>query len=219
MGKIYFVCILMLFSMSAAAATRCKHLFIPETTMLGGVTIQDLEVAMKNSRPYYIGSNLLGPQEKLIPLLINDQDKVTNLGITAAQIGKALRLLLEANPDYNRLAVGQHVWEYKSADIKYLVRCIRFAGGAKSVFRDNLTSKDTIVITNLNTNQSITFGDIQIPFIERYGFYEGVEIAFRLDPSRIVEVLPFVLKLNASDYGLQKWPALPSDPWWSENFK
>ena len=64
---------------------------------------------------------------------------------------------------------------------------IRTRGTQESPFEDELFGQDKFVITNLNNQKTISFGDLVPLLIERYGFYEG-NTEWRVEPSTILEV-------------------------------
>jgi hypothetical protein len=70
----------------------------------------------------------------------------------------------------------------------YSVKRIGFRGWQDSPFNDRLTASENFMVTNVNTGEQITFSAMVPEYIRRYGFYEGRETSYRVDPAKIISM-------------------------------
>lgn len=169
-------------------------------TELNGLPISEIESLMRpgDSDPRMSKAGFLGPEEKLLDVLVEDNDFVTSRGLTHRQLAIPLRQLMnladlsravsESNPAvYNA--------EFTHAGKNWKVEFFYTDGTQYSPFNDQTDSGNVYTITNLENNQTLQVAELVAVMIERYGFYEGHGTTYRVPPSSIIDLLG--LKANA----------------------
>lgn len=179
-----------------------KTSLIRTVTELNGIPIAELEKSMRpGSRAY---SGFLGPEESLIEVLAADNDLVLGLGLTHQQIALALEKLIRTDVstlpslDYEgaifRRAPGTVIdvvdaWNVEYNDEPLVLGFNSYLGYVSSPFGDYWKSANDYAVYNRRTKQSFKFSHLHIAMIYRYGFYEGKNVPYRLNPLDVIQVL------------------------------
>ena len=71
---------------------------------------------------------------------------------------------------------------------RYKVEGAVFCGSQSSPFADNTSTCMDIKVTNLDNHTNLTYSGLVPDLIWRYGFYEGRETKYRVEPKDIVTV-------------------------------
>lgn len=165
-------------------------------------TIQELEQKMKPS--HGSESGFLGEKEKLLDILVKDNDFVLSQGLTHQSLAEPLKVARTfAHEENHKLIdlVGKidlmellemqnkgNVMQYEG--YKYQVKMISYRGIQNSPFNDNTKTNCDVIITNIDNKENLAFSGLVPDMIERYGFYEGKETPYRVEPSQIIKTFP-----------------------------
>lgn len=150
---------------------------------INGVSIADLEAFMRPGADSQAG--FLGKDESLLQLLVNDNTCVLEkLKTTHQELADRIFNFREKNPFDH----GTQKINYQG--IPYEVKYARTKGWQDSPFKDGTKGSEEITIKNLQNGASISFGELNLNMAYRYGFYEGKNLAYRLDPVMINKVFP-----------------------------
>lgn len=160
---------------------------IKQTRTLNGISISELEGTLRPGQSSAAG--FLGKTESLIDVLIADNNYVVGeLGLTHQQLADPLR-------------VAQNVWRQQGGrdevtfnfeGRQYKVKGTTWRGTQQSPFGDKTGTNVDMTVTNLNNNAKVTYSGLVPDMIWRYGFYEGKETPYRVDPKDIVAVFDFL---------------------------
>jgi hypothetical protein len=156
---------------------------IKKLTEINGLTIAELEKKMRPKALSKVG--FLGVEENLLDVLAADNALVVDqMGLTHQDLAWHLRVLAAAG-DNEALA-------YEGRKFKIAV------GTAKnfidSPFADGTKTNTDVKLHNLDNGKKLQYSLLVPLMIERYGFYEGQDTPFRVDPKQVVEVLDFLKK-------------------------
>lgn len=152
---------------------------------LSGIAISKLEGTLRPNQSSMAG--FLGQKESLIDVLIADNTYVTEeLGVSHQQLADPMRFVRDE-------------WNQKRGDLtlelagrRYKVTGQATRGMQPSPFEDKTGTNLDITVVNLDNNSKIKFSGLLPDMIWRYGFYEGVQTPYRVDPRAIVEVFDFI---------------------------
>jgi hypothetical protein len=75
---------------------------------------------------------------------------------------------------------------------KYRVKMINYKGYQFSPFYDRTNTSTDATIENLTNGKTLTYSPLVPHMIERYGFYEGKGLRYRVEPSAVLEVFPYL---------------------------
>ncbi len=121
----------------------------------------------------------LGKDERLLDVLAQDNAFVVDeLGATHQELARHLHVL-------GAIAVKQAVKQPKELVYhgkKLRVKATLFRGYAMSPFEDGTKTNCETTIENLETGQKVSYSLLVPHMIERYGFYEGKETPYRVEP-------------------------------------
>src|SRR5262249_30974116 len=67
-----------------------------------------------------------------------------------------------------------------------------YKGDQLSPFRDGTRTCMDVKVTNVRSGKPITYSLLVPQMIERYGFYEGKALKYRIEPLQILEVFDFL---------------------------
>jgi hypothetical protein len=165
---------------SAAVPESQSTLAIRSQQTINNIPISELEKTMRPGRSSQAG--FLGQTEHLLDVLAKDNETVLGNGLTHQQMAAPLSAIM------NLVPYGTKVVEY--AGQKYEVKVTSYRGWQDSPFRDEATASTDIYVKNLSNGRSIDFSGLLPHMIKNYGFYEGEETPYRLDPEEILEVFP-----------------------------
>jgi hypothetical protein len=160
---------------------------IGKLTEIAGRSIADLE---KDMQPGALsGKGFLGGDEQLLDVLVMDNRYVVEkLVLSHQDLARHLHIL-------GALAV-KHATT-KPFEIAYHGRKLRIKGILSrgfqdSPFKDGTKTNAIATVENLTNGKKLTYS-LLVPFmIERYGFYEGKGTPYRVEPSKVLEVLDFL---------------------------
>jgi hypothetical protein len=175
---------------------------------INGRQIADLE---KDMRPGALGEpskngdrfegstkGFLGKEEKLLDVLAMDNEFVVDkLGLTHQDIARPL-LIVAAIGDKNRFNEKETKFRYHGHD--YALKMICYKGYQYSPFYDKIGTSCDAELENLTAKKKLKYSLLVPQMIERYGFYEGTGTPYRVEPSEVLEVFPF-LKEKAKKAG------------------
>jgi len=152
---------------------------------INGISIPKLEDRL---RPHsYSMSGFIGNGESFLKVLADDNDFVLSKGLTHQKLAEPL---IYAREFYIK-GMGSS-FEYNG--IKYEVKVTGYRGSQNSPFDDKTDSSIDMKVTNLSTGKSLSCSGMVPDMIQRYGFYEGKEVSYRLEPSSILQVFDFPTK-------------------------
>jgi len=165
------------------AGGKNQTALIEKLTQINGIAIADLE---KNMRPKALSkAGFLGADEKLLPVLAADNALVVDqLGLTHQELAWHLRVLA---------AVGNaEAFPYHGRKFKITVNLAK--NFIDSPFGDGTRTNSDVKLHNLDNGKKLQFSLLVPLMIERYGFYEGQDTPYRVDPLQVLEVLDFLKK-------------------------
>jgi hypothetical protein len=170
-------------------AGRNATTLIRRLTEIAGRPIADLERDMRPGRLSTAG--FLGRREKLLDVLAADNHLVVeDWGLTHQEVARHLHL---AGAVAVRHAVtGPKEFLYHGR--RYKVKAKVFRGFVDSPFEDCTKANSEVTVWNLDTSKSLGYSLLLPHMIERYGFYEGHDTRFRVEPRAVVEVFDFLKK-------------------------
>lgn len=175
-------------SNSSADILKCES--------INGLEIEEIEKLMRPNHPDKRSSisGFLTADQKLIDVLVADNEYVTKCGLSHRHL--AIPLLQISN---RAISVRNTLWketqdirdtvDFEHAGTKWRVKLAESKGFQYSPFNDNTKTSFDFEVTNLDNGQSLNFSGLVPIMIERYGFYEGPGISYRVEPSRIIETL------------------------------
>jgi hypothetical protein len=148
---------------------------------------------MKPDRASFSG--FLGLSESLLEVLANDNVTVINNGFTHQQLANFLfhfdQSSDQTQPESHTPVTINH--------IKFAHRSTAWRGFQESPFNDNIaTNKDHLVV-NLETGAGVNYSGLLPEMIHRYGFYEGKDTIYRLDPLDIAKTAGLVVPIPQDD--------------------
>lgn len=160
-------------------------------TSLNGIEISELENTMRSFE--FSGEGFLGKDEKLLDVLVADNEFIESKGLTHQELAYCLRYaeaIIESRWDFKK----RHGYDSKDKNKfilngqVFMAEIIQYLGPQSSPFRDGTSTTIDIMICNLQTEKSLFASGLHKDMIERYGFYEGKGSSYRLEPSDIIEV-------------------------------
>lgn len=151
---------------------------IRRLTTINGHSIEELERRMRST-------GFLGSQERLLDVMAQDNDYVQSQGLTHQDLASQLRYVEEL---YFKLRIREFTYRGR----RYDVNVVQWRGIQDSPFNDGTGASSDMQITNLDTGTSLSASLLLPDMIERYGFYEGKDTPYRLDPQQIIEVFDFL---------------------------
>jgi hypothetical protein len=153
---------------------------------LNHIPIGDLEDRM---RPGHASTDgFIGDNEKLLDVLASDNDTVLEkLGVTHAELAKHLHAM-----GVIARQLKENTGELLYHGRRYLVIRAQTHGGQASPFDDGTSGDLNIVVANLDSGKKISYSVLLPYMIERYGFYEGKESNYRLEPVDVYGVFDFI---------------------------
>lgn len=156
---------------------------------INGISIAELERRMRPGNKDENGSiaGFLGKDEKLLDVLAADNDFVRRSGFTHRQL--AIPLLQISGRAIEMLKTGPGPYEFKHAGTDWRVELTYTRGYQLSPFDDETRTRTDFTVTNLQNDETIKYSRLVLLMIERYGFYEGNETSYRVDPGDIIKVL------------------------------
>lgn len=172
----------------AGANTSQEILALKE---LNGLPLSEIESLMRpgESDPRMSKSGFLGPDEKLLDVLVEDNDFVTSHGLTHRQLAipvLQLMRLADLNRAIHESNPALYTAEFTHVDRNWKVEFFYTDGTQYSPFNDQTDSGHVYTITNLENNQSLKIAKLVAIMIERYGFYEGHGTPYRVPPASIM---------------------------------
>jgi hypothetical protein len=154
---------------------------------LNGIQIPELEADLRPGRASQQG--FIGPDERLLDILMTDNDYVLSRKTTHAEIAYPLRYVLAAIHKFQN-----HDFSLNLFGTRYSIVSFGTMGVQHSPFNDGESGRlCEIIVTNEDTGESVNFSDLHPEMIGRYGFYEGKGTNYRVEPEQILKVFPQVL--------------------------
>ena len=162
-------------------------------------------------------SGFLQPDEKLSTIIQKDLEYLNLVGITTKQISDRLLTI-------HKKYIQQRYLNYKAGtesdgiviENKFLVKTKSYMGAQECPFQNKTIDNkyhgysygDTdVTITNVSTNESITFNTLLIHMIEQHFFFEG-SVEHRLEPADVIRVLEIKPDIDYS-------PVFKTEYFWS----
>jgi hypothetical protein len=156
---------------------------IKKLTEINGISIVDLEIKMRPKALSKVG--FLGTDERLLDVLAADNALVVDqLGLTHQELALHLRVLAAAG---NTESLAYHGRKFK-------VTVTPARNFIDSPFADGTRTNSDVKLHNLDNGKKLQFSLLVPLMMERYGFYEGQDTLFRIDPAQVLEVLDFLRK-------------------------
>ncbi len=154
---------------------------------INGVSIAELEDRMRPGNMAENGSvsGFLGEDERLIDVLVADNEFVRNRGLEHREL--AIPLIQISNRATELGFFGPV--EFEHARTKWRVTVDASRGYQYSPFDDGTKTSVEFEVTNLGNERTLKFSGLVPLMIERYGFYEGEGTRYRVEPSDIIKLL------------------------------
>ncbi len=154
---------------------------------INGVTIADLERRMRPGSKAANGSlsGFLGEDEKLLDILVADNEFIRTRGLEHRQLAIPL---MQISNRAAELGILRPV-EFEHAGTKWRVVVRASRGYQYSPFDDDTKTNADFEVTNLGNGQTLKFSGLVPLMIERYGFYEGKGTPYRVEPSDVIKLL------------------------------
>lgn len=167
-----------------------KTKLIRGLTEINSRSIADLEADMRPKK--LSNSGFLGLNEKLLDVLAADNDYVVGtLGRTHQELARPL--LVAGAVGVKSGKINEWV-PFRYHGGRYRVQVICFRGFQNSPFRDGTKTNCNAIVENLGTRKKLEYSLLVPLMIERYGFYEGPKVPYRVEPRHVVEVFEFLRK-------------------------
>jgi hypothetical protein len=155
-------------------------------TQINGMPLGTLEDRMRSGHASQDG--FLGDKEKLLDVMAADNDLVVGkLGLSHAELARHLHAM---GVIARQLKGGTGEFIYHGR--RYYIIRAETHGRQDSPFDDGTSGDLNIVVANLDSGQKISYSVLSPFMIERYGFYEGKDSIYRLDPKAIAQVFDFI---------------------------
>lgn len=129
--------------------------------------------------------SFLGRNESLRDVLAEDNDYILGLGLTHQELGRMIRYTTALS---QVLGLGRFTYKGRTYSTSWLMSL----GYQESPFADGTRCSSDFGITNENTGAKFYTSTLHGDIIERYGFYAGKGVGYRLEPRDIVEVFDFL---------------------------
>jgi hypothetical protein len=159
-------------------------------TEISGRSIEALEKDMRPGANAEGGSTagFLSPKERLLDVLAEDNGLVVDeLGLTHQELARHLLVMAAIGSKLKNQEFVYHGRRFKVTGLDLTT------GAQASPFSDGTTcGGQNPTVHNLDNGKKIHYSMLVPHMIERYGFYEGKETSFRVDPRQIIEVLDFI---------------------------
>lgn len=163
-------------------------------TAINGQPIAKLEAMMRPKKLSFSG--FLDEDEKLLDVLAADNEFVVGtLGRTHQELARPL--LVAGAVGLKSGKINEWV-PFRYHGGRYRVKVICFRGYQESPFRDGTKTNCNATVENLSTRKTLEYSLLVPLMIERYGFYEGPNVPYRVEPRRIAEVFDFLKKKSTS---------------------
>lgn len=180
---------------------------------IAGQSIASLEERMRPGKDSDGG--FLGRNESLIDVLASDNDYVLSQGLTHQDLAEPLLHLNKMGQDGEIEYQGQ----------KFRVKIVRYRetgqgsspfssavekpkpayrGKQDSPLNDGTFTSTQLTVTNPENGASISYSGLLADMISRYGFYEGHQTRYRLEPARIIEVFSYLKKRGQDKLAKQR---------------
>jgi len=130
------------------------------------------------SRDGFLGTD----RRSLAEILDADQNTVTRLGLTHAQIAARMAYFADAGgPGLGTTVTVDRDYEVRVEAVRGLLPC---PWGHRGLY-----PKVNVFLKNLRTGAELTWTAVQVHLISEHGFYEGKGSAFRVEPEAAKEAL------------------------------
>ncbi len=141
-------------------------------------------------------SGFLGRTENLLEVMAEDNRCVVEkLGLTHQALARPLLVmpaLTGVKKDQGELTGRGWRCEVTYRGRRFHVDVVAFNGLQLSPFRDGTETCMNVEVKNIGNGKSIEYSLLVPQMIERYGFYEGKGLRYRVEPLQILEVFDFL---------------------------
>lgn len=174
---------------------------IRRLTEINGRSIAHLEEVMRPGAPHEVSSQagFLGKDEKLLDILTMDNEFVVDkLGLTHQDVARPLHLsaVVGAKSRFDKTPSDRHGYPratpFRYHGQHFEVTMICYKGMQPSPFYDNTDASCDAIVENLTVGKKLRYSLLVPHMIERYGFYEGRGTPYRVEPSEVLELFPFL---------------------------
>jgi len=149
---------------------------------LNGIPIEEIEKEMKGRQET---DRYLGPNERLLDILAEDNEFVLSRGLTHQQLAEPL---FQIANEHLKLDSRFYTLRMSINGVEFEVQGSGFPMYEYSPFRDGGIQGHNYKVTNIRTGKSLHFSAIHPYLISRYGFYEGKQVDYRINPKDIIGV-------------------------------
>ncbi|NLF20558.1 MAG: hypothetical protein GX588_04015 [Clostridiaceae bacterium] len=120
-------------------------------------------------------------KRQLAEIIAADQETLQRLGVSAADLAKAMRALTRA---------GMRALGGQAEEGDFLVQSEEWMGWLGCPFKDaKRAAKRLTTVTKRSTGETIVWSDLHIHLIEEHGFFEGKGASHRLEPDELIRFL------------------------------
>lgn len=159
---------------------------------LNSTPITQLERSLRPGSDSHAG--FLGPNESLVSIMAEDNDTVSELGLSHAQLADFLNYFESVQQHLDQQHLPEYPQAYAYNGRTYICNTTAYRGMQFSPFRDGTgTNKDHLVIC-LDDGSALAYSGLLAHLIRRYGFYEGKGTPYRLYPREIAELAGYLPK-------------------------
>lgn len=162
---------------------------------INGRSIADLENDLRPTKDpgieHQSSSGFLTTEQRLLDVMSADNDVVLNeLRLTHQKLGRSLKAIYATAKSLDKTHRQEQQITFRGR--RFLVKWVQYKGTQLSPFLDNTLTSVDMTLLNEDNGKSLRCSMLVPEMIERYGFYEGPGLRYRLDPRNIAEVLDFL---------------------------
>ena len=142
----------------------------------------ELAKAQYNMKPGIISERgFLGDDSRpLSDIIENDAEIVKHLNLSNEKISEVLKdFMVRGKKGLGNPVVVDDMWEATTEEFRGKIPC---------PFEDGITRKTNTVVKNLKTGEILEYSELSVHLIEKHGFFQGKESAFRVDPAKFKKV-------------------------------
>ena len=131
-------------------------------------------------------AGFLGHEECLLEILAADNKFIVEeKKLTHQQVARHMLIV-------GAIGLAHNGEEFLYHGRKYKVTTTIFRGYQESPFKDGTKTNYNAKVENLTNGKTVEYSILVPVMVERYGFYEGKQTKYRVEPSKVLDVLDFL---------------------------